>query len=71
MRDINDIRIKVGDIVKTRQPSGGILPPAEPVTGIVVIREYCGKPEPMIVFREEPHDWDKYIMLKGKINEVL
>jgi hypothetical protein len=67
MQDINGIEIKVGQIVKTKQPSGGILPPAPEQIGEVC---YNG-PDLCIRFRKDGQDFDRYIKLENKINKIL
>jgi hypothetical protein len=67
MQDINGIEIKVGQIVKTKQPSGGILPPAPEQTGEVC---YNG-PDLCIRFTKDGDNFYRYIKLENKINEVL
>lgn len=72
--DINGVEIKVGQTVKTQQPTGGILSPTKPKTGIVsegtdsfgrkvLILNYTKK------YRGE--NINCQIILNGKINEVI
>lgn len=79
MKDINGKKIEIGDTVKTVQPSGGILSPAPPTTGIVA--------KPPLEFTKDGLYLDtlfikynkiykgveitQYIDLSGKINEIL
>lgn len=77
--DIHGETIKVGDTVRTRQPEGGILPPAEATTGVVVIppEEYRKDGlysdtlflEYTKIYRGK--EIKCYIDLEGKINEIL
>ena len=71
MEDINGINIEVGMMVKTQQPSGGILPPAPAQIGEVTYKEFNNKTLMCIKFRKEGQDFDRYISLDGKINEVV
>ena len=71
MIDINGIEIKVGQKVKTQQPSGGILPPAPAQIGEVVYKEFNRGILMCIRYRKEGQDFDRYISLEGKINEVV
>ncbi len=73
MKDINGIEIKVGDTVKTQQPAGGILPPAPAEIGIVgeTICTITNKPTLQIRYKRQGHDFYSYILLEGKINEVI
>ena len=74
MEDINGKIITVGATVKTQQPSGGILPPAKPSIGVVIEcdwEEYHCNGELMIQFREEGRSTDSFILLSGKINEIV
>lgn len=76
--DINGREIKPGDTVKTQQPSGGILPPANPTTGIAEITtDAFGYETLQIRFKKqyrvkgETKDYDAFILLNFKINEVI
>lgn len=72
MKDINGITIKTGDLVATRQPSGGVLPPGQPEQGIVEPTiDAFGNPTMQIRFRKAGRDFDQFILLDGKINEVI
>jgi len=66
--DINGNDIFIGDKVKTTQPSGGILPPAESVIGIV---EMYKDGDIVIRYRESHRNFDQFISLEGKINEII
>lgn len=72
MFDINGVKIEVGQTVKTIQPSGGILPPSTPETGMV---ENCidafGNSTFQIRYRKSFRNFDQFILLKHKINEVI
>ena len=48
MLDINGIEIKVGDTVRTTQPSGGILNPAPAQIGTVVLYNVSYAPDPVL-----------------------
>jgi len=71
MRDIKGLEIKIGQTVKTRQPSGGILPPAPAQIGEVCYKGFSNGNFLCIKYRNEGQDFDRYITLEGKINEVL
>jgi len=72
LHDINGLLIEVGDTVETKQPGGGILPPGPPQIGIA---EHCvdafQRPNMCIRFRKEGQNFDRYILLDGKINTVI
>jgi hypothetical protein len=71
MRDIKGLEIKIGQTVKTQQPSGGILPPATAQIGKVCYKDFNNGNFLCIKYRNEGQDFDRYITLEGKINEVL
>jgi len=71
MKDINGKEIKVGQTLKTTQQSGGILPAAKSQIGEVVLFTYDGSNRLAIKYRKESQHSDRYIILEGKINEVL
>lgn len=72
MKDINGIEIKIGQTVKTQQPSGGFLPPADSETGIVEFDEkLCKEGQLVIRYRKSNREFDQFILLNGKINEVI
>ncbi len=72
MLDINGIEIKVGQTVKTMQHSGGVLPSANPKVGVVEkTTDAFGNKTFMIRFREKGKDFDQFILLTSKINEVI
>ena len=71
MVDVNNIEIKVGQKVKTQQPSGGFLPPAPAQIGEVVYREFNNKNLMCIKFIKEGQDFYRYISLEGKINQII
>lgn len=72
MEDINGVIIEVGMKVKTQQPEGGIFNPAPAEIGIV---EKCtdafGRDALQIRYRKPNRTFDQFILLTGKINEVL
>lgn len=68
MKDKYGNEIKIGDRVKTQQPPGGILPPAAPVVGIVRASVPWDLLSGLVL---EYHDPPRYILLEGKINEVI
>ncbi len=77
MLDINGKEIKVGDTVRTQQPSGGILSPAPAQIGVVVEYHLSWETrfDVALAIRYE-RKWnnktiDCYILLDGKINEVI
>lgn len=71
MLDINGVEIKPGMRVRTQQPSDGLFFPAPPQIGVV--EEYeSHKPENLCIrYRAENRDFDQFILLDGKINEVV
>ena len=71
MQDIKGLEIKIGQIVKTQQPSGGILPPGPAQIGEVCFKSFNNGNFLCIKYRSEGQDFDKYIVLDGKINEIL
>lgn len=76
MEDIKGVEIEIGDVVKTQQPGGGILPPAPAQDGTVVEYEEVRHRQPnrnvlAIKYRREGQDFDRFILLEGKINEVI
>lgn len=72
LTDINGKKIKVGDTVKTTQPSGGILSPGSPEIGIVEkTKDAFGNDALQIRYRKNGDNFDRFILLNGKINEVV
>lgn len=75
MKDTNGNIIKVGDTVKTVQPSGGILKPAPPVIGEVIItpKEFRGtyRGNLFLRYKKSGKDFYSYIDLDGKINTII
>lgn len=74
MLDINGLKIEVGQIVKTAQPSGGILTPAKPETGEVIeLKDAFGKTSLAISYYKKYRgvDIECKILLLGKINEIV
>lgn len=76
MKDINGIEIKIGDTVKTQQPGGGFLPPANPTVGEVVNytthRSYTETSQELAIkFKKNNNEFYSFILLHGKINEVI
>jgi len=72
MRDINNITIKVGDTVETRQHPGGILAPAPPTIGIVEpVVDAFGMDTIQIRYRKPGKEFDSFILLSGKINKII
>ena len=77
MKDINNVEIKIGDNVKTKQPAGGILSPAPPQIGEVILAPdrfgdlYKGKLFIKYKKRIATGVIDSYISLEGKINEII
>lgn len=69
---MNGVEIKEGMTVRTQQPSGGVLPPAPPKTGIVEAAvDAFGIPTLQIVYDGDGRGYCGCILLHGKINEVL
>lgn len=72
MKDINGVEILPGSEVMTQQRPGGILPPAPAVTGFAErYTNVLGKPALRIRYRKPGQDFDKFIDLEGKINQVI
>lgn len=70
--DINGELIEEGDIVKTTQPSGGLLSPSEGQIGVVEkTKDAFGQDSFQIRFRKEGKDFDQYILINNKINEII
>jgi hypothetical protein len=72
--DINGVEIKLGDTVKTQQPKGGLLPQAEAKTGLVVHwfdLNGDGTAYLVIKFKNVNEKYNRYILLDGKINEII
>lgn len=76
MKDINGVEIEVGDLVRTQQKPGGILPPGPAREGIVVEipapykvddREKCLG----VLFGSVGGGQWKRVCLHGQINEVV
>jgi hypothetical protein len=70
--DINGVEIKEGQRIKSQQPSGGIFAPAPAVIGRVVIEHSLAGDD--LLLRYQPSGYKNhfsYILLRGKINEVL
>ena len=59
--------IRVGDTVITVQPSGGILPPAPPVKGLVIKSVPWDENSGMAIVYGKP---PRFILLEGKINTL-
>ena len=71
LRDIKLREIKVGMIVKTTQPSGGLLTPAPSQTGEVCIKNFCEKNVLCIRYKKYSQDFYRYISLENKINIIV
>ena len=71
IKDIKGIEIKIGQIVKSKQPIGGFLPPAPAKIGEVCYKKFNNGIFLCIKYREEGQVFDRHITLQGKINEVL
>ena len=72
MKDINGIKIKIGDKVKTQQYSGGLFSPAPAKIGIVEPAiDAFGNSTFKIRFRNPMLNYDQFILLDGKINEIV
>ena len=67
MKDINGKEIFIGMTVKSTQQSGGLMSPAPSQTGVCELKE----DRIVIRFRRSFHDWDSFILLEGKINEII
>lgn len=72
LKDVNGKQIEVGDVVKTTQPSGGLLNPANSETGVVEkAKDAFGQDALRIRYRKEGTNYDRFILLNGKINEIV
>ena len=72
MIDMHGFEIRIGQKVKTRQYHGGVLPPADPCVGIVEeATNAFGKKTLKIRFRETCRDFDEFILLENRINEII
>jgi hypothetical protein len=72
LKDINGKKIEVGDTVKTTQPSGGLLSPADSKVGIVEkTKDAFGQESLQIRHRKQGTNYDRFILLNGKINEIV
>lgn len=70
--DINGEKIEEGDVVKSTQPSGGILSPSEGQIGVVEkTKDAFGQDDFQIRFRKEGKNFDQFILLNHKINEII
>jgi hypothetical protein len=70
--DINGKKIEEGDIVKSTQPSGGILSSSEGQIGIVEkTKDAFGQDDFQIRFKKEGRNFDQFILLNNKINEII
>jgi len=72
LKDINGKKIEVGDTVKTTQPSGGLLQPADSEVGIVEkTKDAFGNNSLQIRYRKNGSNYDRLILLNGKDNEIV
>jgi hypothetical protein len=72
LKDINGKKIEVGDTVKTTQPSGGVLSPADSEIGVVEkTKDAFGNDALQIKYRKQGTNYDRFILLNGKINEIV
>jgi hypothetical protein len=77
MKDIYGIKLKLGDTVKTEQPSGGLLAPARPQIGeVVYLPKGLGNDLKKTFHLRYKRVFNgatfySYIDLKGKINEII
>lgn len=72
MKDINGIKIEIGMTVK-KQPIGGLFNPPPAEIGEVVEYKLSYQEETVLAikYRKEPSCFDRFILLNGKINEVM
>lgn len=69
--DVNGVRIKPGYTVKTQQPVGGLMSPAESEIGVIEeTMDAFGNKAFQIKFRKPGKKYDQFILLTGKVNEV-
>lgn len=73
MVDINGVLIEVGQTVKTQQREGGVFAPAPATVGEVVLLDRITELNSRLAikFYIEGRTFPNYILLDGKINEVL
>lgn len=72
LKDINGKKINVGDTVRTTQPSGGLMNPANPEIGIVEkTKDAFGDDALQIKYRKQGANYDRFILLNGKVNEIV
>jgi len=72
LKDINGKKIEVGDTVKTTQQSGGLFNPNDSETGIVEkTKDAFGQESLQIRYRKQGTNYDRFILLNGKINEIV
>lgn len=72
IKDIHGEIIKPGQIVTSAQKPGGILSPGEPKTGIVEeTTDAFNNKTLRIRYREPYRTFDQFILLEGKINEIV
>lgn len=72
MEDIHGKEIRVGMRVKTQQPEGGIFNPAPAEIGIVEeCKDAFGRDSLHIRYRRPNQNFDRFILLEGKINEIV
>jgi len=73
MVDINGVLIEVGQTVKTQQHEGGIFAPAPAKVGEVVLLDRIAETNSRLAikFYLEGRTFPNYILLDGKINEVI
>lgn len=72
MKDIHGVIIKAGYKVKTQQQGGGIFSPDEPKIGTVEkTKDAFGNNALQIRYRNPLRSFDSFILLNGKINEIV
>lgn len=70
--DTKGREIKPGHTVRTRQPAGGVLPPAEPQTGIVEEgTDPFGRETLLIRWHDERLGFDLRIDISAQINLII
>jgi hypothetical protein len=71
MTDIKGVEIKPGMTVKSSQQSGGILPPTTDIGIVEDTVDAWGKPALCIRYRKPNQDFDRFILIDHRINEVI
>jgi hypothetical protein len=68
MKDTKGKEIIIGMSIKSTQQAGGFINPSPSTLGIC---EADKDGRLVIRFRKSFHEWDSFIILHGKINEII